>query len=274
MRGTRRAFVCGGTALLCGCAGTLHDLPTAPRAAIASARDEVASRDTPMRRSMSDAEIGATVRRVHARLHQPAYTMCREIGQGECDWVLRISRSREVNASASGRGNITINAGIVEMARNDDEVALVVGHEMAHHAANHLARRRSNMEAAGAVGAVVTAGVLIAAAVGGGVTFRGRGNERLTREGEALGRQVARLAFSQDQEREADHLSAMMLHRAGYDLARARGFVLTLARLSGQTSSGWLDTHPAGPERLAHYDAGMAEILAGRAQPVRRPRPA
>ncbi len=273
MSGSRRAFMLGGGAMLCGCAGTIHDLPSAGSAQIASARDEIAARDNPMRRSLSDAEVGAVVRRVHARLHGPAHAMCQEIGQGPCDWILRISRSREVNASASGRGSITINAGIVEMARNDDEVALVVGHEMAHHAANHIARTRSNMEVAGAVGAVIAAGVLVAAAAGG-VAFRGRGNERVARDGQAIGQSLGRLAFSRDQEREADHLSAMALHRAGYDLAAARGFMVTLARLSGRSSSSWLNTHPAGPERLAHYDAGMAEILAGRAQPVRRARPA
>ena len=273
MPGPRRAFLFGGGALLCGCAGTIHDLPSAGSAQIAGARGEIEGAGTPMRRSLSDAEVGAVVRRVHARLHGPAHAMCQEIGQGPCDWILRISRSREVNASASGRGTITINAGIVEMARNDDEVALVVGHEMAHHAANHIARTQGNMEVAGAVGAVVAAGALIAAAAGG-VAFRGRGNERVARDGEAIGRRLARLTFSRDQEREADHLSAMALHRAGYDLAAARGFMVTLARLSGRMSSSWLDTHPAGPERLAHYDAGVAEILAGRAQPMRRTRPA
>lgn len=270
---SRRVFVLGGTAMLCGCAGAIHDLPTADGARIAGAREEIAGRDAPSRRSLSDAEIGAVVRRVHARLHGPAHALCREIGQGPCDWVLRISRSREVNASASGRGTITINAGIVEMARNDDEVALVVGHEMAHHAANHIARTRGNMEVAGAVGAVLAAGALVAAAAGG-VYFRGRGNERVVREGQVIGGNLGRLAFSRDQEREADHLSAMALHRAGYDLAVARGFMVTLAQLSGRSQSSWLDTHPAGPERLAHYDAGMAEILAGRALPLRRAPPA
>lgn len=269
MTGSRRSFVLGGSAVLCGCAATIHDLPTADSAGIAGARGEIAARDTPTRRSLSDAEVGAVVRRVHARLHGPAQAMCREIGQGPCDWILRISRSREVNATASGRGNITINAGIVEMARNDDEVAFVVGHEMAHHAANHIARTRSNMETAGAVGALLAAGALVAAAAGG-IHFHGRGNERVVRDGQAIGGRLGQLAFSREQEREADHLSAMAMHRAGYSLATARGFLVTLGRLSGRTTSSWLDTHPAGPERLAHYDAGIAEILAGRARPVRR----
>lgn len=62
----------------------------------------------------------------------------------------------------------------------------------------------------------------------------------------------------------------MTLYRAGLDLDRARGFLVTLARASGRKETGMLDSHPAGPERLAAWDKAVAEIRAsGGALPKR-----
>jgi predicted Zn-dependent protease len=86
---------------------------------------------------------------------------------------------------------------------------------------------------------------------------------RGTRRGRlAGGGAVGRISFSKEQEREADYIAAAVLHRAGYDLRKARGFLVTMARASNRRESGMLDTHPAGPERLAAYDRAVAEVLA------------
>ena len=54
------------------------------------------------------------------------------------------------------------------------------------------------------------------------------------------------------------------------DLDKARNFLVTLARASGRKETGMLDTHPAGPERLAAWDKAVAEIRAsGGALPKR-----
>ncbi len=73
---------------------------------------------------------------------------------------------------------------------------------------------------------------------------------------------IGRVSFSKEQEREADYIAAVILHRAGYDLRKARGFLVTMARASGRRETGMLDTHPAGPERLAAYDRAAAEVVA------------
>ena len=46
------------------------------------------------------------------------------------------------------------------------------------------------------------------------------------------------------------------------DLDRARAFLVTMARASGRRETGMLDTHPAGPERLAAWDRAVAEVRA------------
>ena len=49
---------------------------------------------------------------------------------------------------------------------------------------------------------------------------------------------------------------------SGVDLAKARGFLVTMARASGGKETGMLDTHPAGPERIASWDRAVEEIRA------------
>ena len=67
---------------------------------------------------------------------------------------------------------------------------------------------------------------------------------------------------SKEQEREADYLSAVILYRSGVDLDKARGFLVKLAKASGRTETGLLDTHPAGPERIAAWDLAVQEVRA------------
>ena len=81
---------------------------------------------------------------------------------------------------------------------------------------------------------------------------------------------VGGISFSKEQEREADYLAALILYRAGVDLDKARGFLVTMARASGQRETGMLDTHPAGPERIAGWDRAVAEIRAANGRLPRR----
>jgi predicted Zn-dependent protease len=84
--------------------------------------------------------------------------------------------------------------------------------------------------------------------------------------GANLGGAVGRISFSKEQEREADYLAAVILYRSNVDLDKARGMLVTLARSSGRRDTGMLDTHPAGPDRLASWDRAVAEIRASQGE--------
>ena len=73
---------------------------------------------------------------------------------------------------------------------------------------------------------------------------------------------VGRISYSKEQEREADYIAALILYRSGIDPEKARGFLVTMARASGRKETGMLDSHPAGPERVAGWDQAVAEIRA------------
>ncbi len=255
MPGRRAAFFGACACALSGCSGALHRLPGVEAGGLGLASTEIGAGAPPARRDVTDEEVLATLRAAQARLLGPAAAVCREIGAGVCEWRFRATRDRSLNASAAGDGLIVVNRGIVEYARSEDEVAFVLAHEMAHHAADHVRQAGRNTTVGAVLGGLLLGGL---AAAAGAPSVAGDA----TRAGMQAGAGIGRVSFSKEQEREADYIAAVILHRAGYDLRKARGFLVTMARASGRRETGMLDTHPAGPERLAAYDRAIAEVLA------------
>ncbi len=259
----RDLFCLGGGLALCGCAsGAVTPLPGVESEAVARAAAEIGSIPPPPRRELAAGEVTRTLQAITRRLDPPARTLCGELGVARCDWFVEASRSRQMNASAHGSGQVRINRGILEYARAEEEVAFVVAHEIAHQVANHPSAAAEDAEAGGAVGALIGGVLVIAAAASGARTTPAQGRRAI--EGYAGGgARLGALAFSKEQEREADRLGVLLLWRAGYDPAAARPFLLTMARAARRRETGLFDTHPAGPERLAAFDATLAELRAG-----------
>jgi len=76
------------------------------------------------------------------------------------------------------------------------------------------------------------------------------------------GGHIGMIAFSKEQEREADLLAAYILARAGVDLQRAGRTFEVLTKLGSRTVASWKDTHPAGPERIVAWRKAVAEVEA------------
>jgi predicted Zn-dependent protease len=225
------------------------------------AQSEVASSGgPPVRRQISDDEALETMRAALRRIRPSAEALCREMNVGVCTWKIRADPDRSLNAGAGPNGLIQINRGVVEFAANEEEVALVIAHEMGHQAANHIANSQRN-QAVGAVLGALIMGVAAAYASRGGYYDPNLARSSVE-AGANLGGAIGRISFSKEQEREADYLAALILFRSGVDLAKARGFLVTMARASGRQETGMLDTHPAGPERIAGWDQAVIEIRA------------
>lgn len=258
----RRSFMAlAGSGLVCGC-GAVHRLPEVSGGNIAAAQAEVRMAAPPLPRSVSDDEVLRTLRTSIQLVRAPAARLCHEMDVGVCEWNFRLSRSREMNAGATGYGQITLNRGIVEYAANEEEVCMVVAHEIGHHAANHIARAtRSRM-----------IGVLIGVTLVGvaGALAGASPDADVMRSAAQLGGHIGDLSFSKEQEREADYMAALILYRAGIDLDKARGLLVTMAAGSDRMATSFLDTHPAGPERVAGWDRAVAEIRASNGRLPRR----
>jgi predicted Zn-dependent protease len=253
--GRRALLALSGTLLLGACGGATHQLPKVSDGEVAVALAEVRSdRGGLQRRPVSDDEAVMTLRSATHQVRPAALQVCHEMNVGECTWHFSISRDRTMNAAAMGSGRIVLNRGVVEYAANEEEICMVIAHEIAHHAANHVNRSLRNQM----IGAAIGAALLGAASAATGTTP----SASTTRSAIQLGLTVGHLSFSKEQEREADYIAALILYRAGVDLDKARGLLVTMARESGRTETNILDTHPVGPDRLAAWDRAVAEIRA------------
>lgn len=231
--------------LLLGACGTQFAPPAPGAAQIAAAQRQIATADPLREYDRGVPEQQAMLRRVATRVVAAAQPMCQEVRGQSCRFSIAYDPSPEVNAYASGQSDVAVTAGLLRTVGSDAELAAVVAHELAHHVAGHIGRVQTR----------TTLGALAGAVVG---SATGLGDLS------GFGAGAARLVYSKAEEREADYLGAFITARAGYDLDEAAG-IWTRLMGSGdrRRTAGILDTHPAGPERLAAWDAAAAEIAAG-----------
>lgn len=261
-------------ALLGACATPVHLSQPVSDAAIGQANQEIHAMAQPRERRISDRAAQAKVQAIFDRLEPGARRICYEMGEDNCEWELRYSNDPGLNAFAAGADTIVIQKGVLSYAENDEEIAMVVAHEMGHHAANHIAETQMNAVSGAVVGGLVL-GALGAAVTSGGGYSSGERSARITDSalaGAGIGALVGRLRYSKDQENEADYLAAYILESGGYDARNARTMWAKLAR-AGRTEHGErhsVNTHPDPAERLARWDVTVREVHANGGQLPRR----
>ena len=162
-------------------------------------------------------------------------------------WEVNLLGSRQINAFCMPGGKIAFYVGILDTLKlTDDEVAMVMGHEIAHALREH-ARERMGKSAATNIGANVLSSVLGLGNVGNAVLGQSAG--------------LLTLKFSRDDETEADTVGLELAARAGYD-PRAG---ITLWRKMQQASKGappqWFSTHPASDTRIKEIEKHLPEVM-------------
>jgi len=151
----------------------------------------------------------------------------------------------EVNAYTDGK-KIVIQSGIVDIAKTDAQLAVVIGHELAHVNLGHLDKQRMN-QLLGAAGGLAVDGSFALGGISTGGVF--------TRE---FGKAGAR-AFNVGFEREADYVGAYYAVRAGYDLAGTEEVWREMG-LKNPDSIRFAKTHPTTPMRFVQMQKVAAEI--------------
>lgn len=163
------------------------------------------------------------------------------------DYNFTALRDGRVNAFAVPGGFVYVNAGLLVRAANDDEVAGVLGHEIAHVQAHHLARQEDSTKL---LNYAALAGMILAAiqpAIGAGAVAASAATQ---------------LKYQREFEQEADYLGARYMRAGGYD---PRGMLDFFKKLSDEQRSNpslmppYLLSHPLTQERLINLEAVLRQ---------------
>ncbi|MEM9124022.1 MAG: M48 family metallopeptidase, partial [Pseudomonadota bacterium] len=152
------------------------------------------------------------------------------------------------NAYADGK-NIFVTTSMMELFSTDEEMALVIAHEIAHNAMGHIRKKTNNMRV-GVVGGLLL-DVLAAATLG--VDTQGGFTD--------LGARAGIMSYTQAFETEADYVGMYMMARAGFDVEGVEAFWRTMA-VNNPTSIRVAVTHPTSAERFVTIGKTGDEIAA------------
>jgi predicted Zn-dependent protease len=143
-------------------------------------------------------------------------------------WAANVVESDQVNAFCLPGGKMVVFTGILAVTQNDDQVAAVLGHEMAHALAHHA-------------------------------------NERVARDASGRVSFLRGKAYDRAQESEADHIGLFLMTFAGFDPREALRFWQTMEqRVQGGQLPEFLSDHPSGAHRIRDFETWVPQVLAAK----------
>lgn len=157
-------------------------------------------------------------------------------------WETALFVEKEPNAFALPGGKVGVNTGIFSVAKNQDQLAAVLGHEIGHVISRHHEERITQQM--GTSGFLQIAGALAGAAYGDAAA------NAVNQFGSMGAQGVILLPNSRTQESEADVVGQRLMAQAGFDPAQAVDLWQNMMAAGGARSPQWLSTHPDPANRI------------------------
>jgi predicted Zn-dependent protease len=174
------------------------------------------------------------------------------------DWEVNLISSKELNAWCMPGGKIAFYTGLIERLKlTDDEIAAIMGHEIAHALREHGRERASQAMAQG-----------IALSIIGAVAGVSRGGMDLT---QVVLNVTLNLPNSREHETEADRIGVELAARAGHDPRAAVNVWEKMAKAADGAPPEILSTHPAPATRIADLKVYAARVMPLYEQARNRP---
>jgi Zn-dependent protease with chaperone function len=161
-------------------------------------------------------------------------------------WQVNLIGSKQLNAWCMPGGKIAFYTGIIDQLQlDDDQIAMIMGHEMAHALREHARERLAKTQATNA-------------AISIGSALLGLG--QLGNLAADMGGQLLTLKFSRDDESEADLVGLEIAARGGYrPEASVELWKKMLAASSGKGPE-FMSTHPSGANRIQELEANLPKV--------------
>lgn len=173
-----------------------------------------------------------------------------QTNNGDHKFTFFVVDDPNVNAFALPGGYIGVHTGLIEASRNEDELAGVIAHEIAHVTQRHIARAiHANSRQSILTTALMLGAMILGAAGGGGDAVQGA---MAIAQGTAAQQQIN---FTRNNEYEADRVGIGALADAGFDPHGMASFFEVMSRLTARSPElripDFLRTHPVTTARIA-----------------------
>lgn len=248
-------------ALLVACATS----PTGRSQLILIPESEMTQMGTQAFQQMRREQEVSDNRRVHRYVGCVADAITAELSGewAKTDWEVVVFEDDNANAFALPGGKIGVHTGLLDVAKNQDQLATVIGHEIGHVMARHGAERVSQQFAAS------TALQLVGSYVGEDSS----NSSKLAMALLGLGTQVGvLLPYSRIQESEADVIGLDLMAKAGFDPRASVKLWENMAQQGGGRPPEFLSTHPAPGSRIQELRNNMEGAMDLYRQSGRQPR--
>ena len=168
-------------------------------------------------------------------------------------WEFNLVKDQQLNAFCMPGGKIVVYEGLLGIVSSDDELAVVVGHEVAHAVAKHSNERMSQQLMA-QYGAAI---------LGQAVSNRSTAVQQLATSVYGIGAQYGvMLPYSRKHESEADYMGWVFMTMAGYIPDVAVGFWQKMSAGGSGSVPEFMSTHPSDATRIAEIKKWLPEIKA------------
>ncbi|MDR0588609.1 MAG: M48 family metallopeptidase [Burkholderiales bacterium] len=164
-------------------------------------------------------------------------------------WEFFVLEDDTVNAFALPGGKVFFYTGILKLMKNDDQIATVMGHEIAHVLAHHGAERVSQQQVAQVGGSVL--GAVVGGSQYGQLVNSAYG---ITANYGVL------MPFSRKHESEADQIGVYLMFHAGYNPQEAVNFWQAMAAQNKDKAPEFLSTHPSDDRRIKDIEAYIKKL--------------
>lgn len=168
-------------------------------------------------------------------------------------WEVVVFKSDEINAFALPGGKIGVYTGLLNVANNEDQLATVIGHEVAHVLAEHGNERMSQSQ-------LTNAGIQLTGLVIGATEYAQY--QQIAMGALGLGAQYGvLLPYSRKQESEADSIGLKLMNDAGFNPAQSVTLWQKMAKNAGGSQSPeFLSTHPSNQTRISNLDSELISL--------------
>ncbi|MBD3806310.1 M48 family metallopeptidase [Sulfuricurvum sp.] len=242
-----------GAALLVGC--TTTPVTNRTQFMMISPDQEMALGATEAKKVIQSSKID-TDKVLQDRVKRIGQKIAAVSGRSDFAWEFTVIQDDTPNAFCLPGGKVFFYTGILKITENDDQIATVMGHEIAHALARHGAERMS-MQTASNVGAQI-----LAAALNIPTQY-----QNLYAQAYGITSQVGLiLPYSRKFEHEADQIGIYLMSKAGYNPAQALKFWENMARISKSSHKppAFLSTHPADDARIREIRKYIAQLPSTR----------